>query len=179
MRCTFSFKVYFFFVIQFTNTLWAIGLWCNEFYTSTTLTCSFSPSLPLSNFTFLRPAHQHVHYYIVYYMYLTIFVVSRALSFLIFTLACSSCSLHFPSYGSVLPTSFMSTSNTLFHVRFWVLLSSNCVTLFYTDLFVSIPLQFSKMFVSYGSVQRVFHLDYFYLLLFLSSFWLLLLLWRA
>ena len=71
----------------------------------------------------------------------------------------------------------MSTSNTLFHVRFWLLLSSNCVTLFYTDLFVSIPLQFSKMFVSYGSVQRVFHLDYFYLLLFPSSFWLLLLLW--
>ena len=79
----------------------------------------------------LRPAHQHVHYYIVYYMglcnelcTLTIFVVSRALSFLIFTLAYSSCSLHFASYGSVLPTSFMSTSNTLFHVRFWLLLSS-------------------------------------------------------
>ena len=160
--------------------LLTMGLW-NKFYT-----CSFSPSLPLSNFTFLRPAHQHVHYYIVYYMglcnelcTLTICVVSRALSFLIFTLAYSSCSLHFASYGSVLPTSFMSTSNTLFHVRFWLLLSSNCVTLFYTDLFVSIPLQFSKIFVSYGSVKRVFHLDYFYLLLFPSSFWLLLLLWRA
>ena len=52
LRCTFSFKVYFFFFIPFTNTLWAIGLWCNEFYTSTAITCSFSPSLPLSNFTF-------------------------------------------------------------------------------------------------------------------------------
>ena len=78
LRCTFSFKVYFFFFIHFNSTLWAIGLWCNEFYTSTTLTCSFSPSLPLSNFTFSELCTT------------TLFVFSRVLSFPIFTLACSS-----------------------------------------------------------------------------------------